>query len=45
MLTVELAKNSTIMNVASPMVDILLRRQLLQRHLILSLAKMNSKRF
>ena len=36
MITVEIAGNATI-NVASRMVDVLLRRQLLQNHLILNL--------
>ena len=33
------------MNVTSPMVDILLRIQLLQNHLILKLAMIKSKKF
>ena len=37
-LTLELAGNTTTMNVASIMVVILLRRQLLQNRLILNLA-------
>ena len=45
MVTLELAENTARMNVNSPMVDILLRRQLLQNHLILNLAMMKSKRF
>ena len=44
-LTPELAGNTTGTNVRSPMVDILLRRQLLQNLLILNLALMKSKRF
>ena len=43
MLTPELVGNTTRMNVASHMADILLRRQLLQGRLILSLAMMKSK--
>ena len=43
MLALELVRNTTRMNVASPMVDILLRRHLLQNHLILNLAMMKSK--
>ena len=35
-------KYTTSMNAASPMIDILLRRQLLQNHLILNLALMKS---
>ena len=38
-------KYTTSMNAASPMFDILLKRQLLQNHLILNLAVMKSKRF
>ena len=38
MLTLELAGSTTRRNVAFPMVNILLRRQLLQNHLILNLA-------
>ena len=45
MLTLELTGSTTRMNVASPMVNILLRRQLLQNLLILNLAMMKSKRF
>ena len=45
MLTLELAGNTTRMNVASRMVDILLRRQLLQNNLILNLAVMKNKGF
>ena len=45
MFTLELAGNTERMNVASPMVDILLRKTLLQKHLILNLAMMKSKRF
>lgn len=44
-LTLELAQNTTRMNVTSRMVDILLRRQLLQNHFILNLTMMKSKRF
>ena len=44
MLTPELAGNTTRMNVASHMVDILLRRQLLQSRLILNLTMMKSKK-
>ena len=45
MLTLELAENTTGMNVNAPMVDILLIRQLMQNHLIANLAMMKSKRF
>ena len=45
MLTLKLAGNIARMNDTSPMVDILLRRQLLQNHLILNLAMMKSKKF
>ena len=45
MFTLELAGNTAGMNVTSPMADILLRRQLLQNHLILNLAIMKSKSF
>ena len=45
MLTQELAPNTTKMNVASRMVDTFLRRQLLQKNLIVNLAEMISKRF
>ena len=45
MLIVERAGNTTRMNVASAMIDLLLRKQLLQKHLILNLAMMKSKRF
>ena len=45
MLTLELAGNTTRMKVDSPIVDILLRRQLLQSQLIINLAIMKSKRF
>ena len=45
MLTLGLARNITEMNVASPMVDILLRRQLFQKHLFLNLAMTKIKRF
>ena len=44
-LTLELAGNTTRMNVTSPMVVILLGRQLLQNHLVLDLAMRKSKRF
>ena len=44
-LTLELAQNTTRMNVTSRMVYILLRRQLLQNHFILNLTMMKSKRF
>ena len=39
MLTLEIAGNKTRMNVTSPMVDILLRKELLQSNTILNLAK------
>ena len=45
MLTLELTENITRMNAASPIVEILLRRQLLQNHLILNLAMTKSKKF
>ena len=44
MLTLDLAGNTAKMNVASPVVDVLLRRYLLQNHLLLNLAIMKSKR-
>ena len=44
-LILELAGNTTRMNVAFLMVDFLQRRQLLQNHLILKLAKIKNKRF
>lgn len=44
MFILELAGN-TIMNVASPMVDTLLRKQLLQNNSIVNLAMMKSKKF
>ena len=43
MLTLELAGNTTRMNVASGMVDILLRTQLLQYHLIINLPTKKKK--
>ena len=45
MLVLELAVNTTRMNVAFPMVDFLQRRQLLQNQLILKLAKIKTKDF
>ena len=45
MQTLDLAGNTAKMNVASPVVDVLLRRYLLQNHLLLNLAIMKSKRF
>ena len=45
MLTIEPAGNTTRKIVNSAMVNILLRRQLLQNHLILNVAMMKSKRF
>ena len=44
MRTLELAGNTTRMNVISHIVDILLRRELLQNHLILNLAMMKKKK-
>ena len=43
--TLELAENAARMNVASHMVDILLRRQLSQNDLVLNLAVMKRKGF
>ena len=45
MLTIELAGNTTKMNVVSPMIDISLRSQLLQNLLILNLAIMKLESF
>ena len=45
MLTLELGVNTTRMNVTSRMVVILLRRQLMQNHLILNLAMRKAKNF
>ena len=45
MVTLELAGNTRKMNVASRMVDILLRRPSLQNHLILNSAMVKSKGF
>ena len=41
----KLVGNATRMKIASPMVDILQRKQLLQNHLILNLVMMKSNRF
>ena len=43
MLNLDFARNTRRMNVASPMIDILQRRHLLQNHLLLNLAMMKSK--
>ena len=45
MLTLELGVNTTRMNVTSRMVVILLRRQLMQNHLILNLAMRKARNF
>ena len=45
MLFLELTENTIIMNVAFHMVDILLRRQLLQNHWNINLAMLKSKSF
>ena len=45
MLTLELGVNTARMNVTSHMVVILLRRQLMQNHLILNLAMRKARNF
>ena len=45
MLTLELGVNTTRMNVTSRMVVILLRRQIMQNHLILNLAMRKARNF
>ena len=45
MITLELAGNTTRMNVASLIVNILLKRQLMQSLLIINLTMMKMKRF
>ena len=45
MLTLELGVNTTRMNVTSRIVVILLRRQLMQNHLILNLAMRKARNF
>ena len=45
MITTEPSGNTIRMNVASPTVDILLKRQLLQNQLILNVVMIKNKRF
>lgn len=43
MLTLKVAENATRMNIASLMANVLLRRQILQKHLFLTFASIKSK--